>query len=306
MKLIKALLVCLALQYININTAQETKENEVYQPASLQEISLTQVGPQLVDILMLSLTYNIDLTDVTLAHKEVLEWGLLFHQPFADFINTYTTPLKKLTLLEIAITCKNTQVVDYLLQAGADVNQYNKNGQTPLYYAVNENAIDVIPQLLAAKADVNKQNKQINNKTIDSFGFGTPLRQAIINFKMEIISMLLAAGADVDQADKFGETLLHILTAMRPGDSNNLVIIAQELVDAGANINAQDEYGNTPLHMASRFNSPSMVTWLLEAGADTTIVNKNGKTAFDVAVRPKIKNLYKKHYKSTKLNDNKL
>ena len=58
----------------------------------------------------------------------------------------------------------------------------------------------------------------------------------------------------------------------------------QTCLDDGANIDVQNNYKRTPLHNAARFNkNPEVIMTLLNAGADITLKDSNGHTAFDWA-----------------------
>ncbi len=58
----------------------------------------------------------------------------------------------------------------------------------------------------------------------------------------------------------------------------------QTCLNDGANINVGNNYGRTPLHNAVRFNkNPEVIMTLLRAGADITLKDKDGSTAFDWA-----------------------
>lgn len=52
-------------------------------------------------------------------------------------------------------------------------------------------------------------------------------------------------------------------------------------VKNGANINGQDKLGQTTLHLAALVGNDYMVQALIDCGADTTIRDKNGKTALE-------------------------
>ena len=56
----------------------------------------------------------------------------------------------------------------------------------------------------------------------------------------------------------------------------------------GEEINRQDENGDTPLHVAVTNSQPDAVMALLIAGADTTLKNKGGKTAMELATEPAV------------------
>ena len=60
--------------------------------------------------------------------------------------------------------------------------------------------------------------------------------------------------------------------------------ILAELIAAGAEVNAQDEDGDTTLHNAARHaHSEGTLQALLEGGADVTIRNGSGKSAWHYA-----------------------
>ena len=92
------------------------------------------------------------------------------------------------------------------------------------------------------------------------------------------VKAALSAGADPGGARTgFGETPLHT-AAWR--NSNPSVITA--LIEAGADPVARDLDGDTPLHWAALFNSnPSVITALIEGGADPAARDYDGKVPFD-------------------------
>lgn len=61
--------------------------------------------------------------------------------------------------------------------------------------------------------------------------------------------------------------------------------IAKLLVTKGhANVNSQANYdGNTPLHISARFGTSEVFEFLLNSGADTTILNNDGESVRDIA-----------------------
>jgi len=64
------------------------------------------------------------------------------------------------------------------------------------------------------------------------------------------------------------------------------------------NLNTQDNEGDTALHDAAKFGHTTVATLLVEAGADTTLKNRQGMDALAVAIehtKPKIVELLKKN-----------
>ena len=108
-------------------------------------------------------------------------------------------------------------------------------------------------------------------------------------------SKLIDVGAELEAKDMEGKTPLQIASAV--GSLPVVVVLLAE----GADVNTQDDQGNTPLidvarevHFYCEFvkepsavpipefmTAEAIVERLLEAGADTTIKNKDGKTFLD-------------------------
>lgn len=89
--------------------------------------------------------------------------------------------------------------------------------------------------------------------------------------------LINAYGANITIADKHRRTVLH--TAAH----NDLDKLVKKLIDAGAVINAIDENGDSPLFDAARAGSLNSAIILVEHGADFNLMNKNNKSALDMA-----------------------
>jgi O-glycosyl hydrolase/ankyrin repeat protein len=161
---------------------------------------------------------------------------------------------------------------------------------TPLNKAIMKGDYDTVKSLIAGGANVN---------TV--FGNGwTPVFIASAsgaNRTDLILNALLDAGANPLTRDTESATPLHV-AAMSEILSNGTVkelsvIRVKRLIDAGVPVNAQDGYGRTALIYAAMFPKrgadlaaadTSVLQALLDAGADKTIKDKLGRTAYDWAV----------------------
>jgi ankyrin repeat protein len=109
-------------------------------------------------------------------------------------------------------------VVNALIETGADVNARDSSGYTALHIALQKNNIELIHALLQAGADVN---------AYDRYG-DRALHLAIQKDNIEAVHALLQAGAHVNARGSYGKTVLDLAVYQ----SNIEVINA--LVQAGA------------------------------------------------------------------------
>ena len=157
--------------------------------------------------------------------------------------------------------------------AAAGINSKDSHGKTPLMYSAREkikpeNSAAVIPILLENGADINAQD-EFNN---------TALIHAAQADNIAGAAVLLDNGADVNAHDQYGETSLMFASQ---GWEENAGMIAL-LLKHGAELDAQDNEGWTPLMHATFNDREVAVAALQEAGADTTLKNKEGETAAEM------------------------
>ena len=125
----------------------------------------------------------------------------------------------------------NVEAIKNHCDAGTDVNEKDKYGDTSLHIAAVRTSREVVKLLIEKGADVNAKTKWGR----------TPLAEAASVGSREIAELLIAEGADVNAREKGGGTPLHQATY---GDH---VEVAELLIASGANVNAQDDGGYTPM-----------------------------------------------------------
>ncbi|KAF3656940.1 putative serine/threonine-protein phosphatase 6 regulatory ankyrin repeat subunit C-like isoform X2 [Capsicum annuum] len=145
--------------------------------------------------------------------------------------------------LHSAASSGNVEIVEILLNRGADVNQKNDGGRTALHYAASKGRAKIAELLISPGAKINAKDK---------VGC-TPLHRAASTGNSELCELLIEEGAEVDEVDKAGETPL--MTAVVCGNKE----VALLLIRHGANVDIEDKEGYTVLGRASNDLRPILV-----------------------------------------------
>ena len=129
-----------------------------------------------------------------------------------------------------------------LLYEGADVNQADDDGRTPLFFACQHGHVDRARNLLDKGAAIDRAQKQ----------GATPLYIACQNGHVDVAQLLLEKGADVNRASGDGRTPLWIAIAPHPFGELRPFLLLSLLLNYGADVNRANRNGETPLWIASR------------------------------------------------------
>ncbi|HET6978356.1 MAG TPA: ankyrin repeat domain-containing protein [Pyrinomonadaceae bacterium] len=224
--------------------------------------------------------------------------------------NVNFVDLEGQTALLLAVQRNATKVVLRLLQAGAGatINTKDKNGLTPLLYAVNWGREEIFAALIAAGAVIDVVNEKGETALITAVQRTYPnlvklllKAHAAVNIQdkegntalmyaksgdsgpdAEVFDALIAAGAGFDITNGVGETAL-IRAAAKQG---NIAAVRKLLAtNAKATINTRTTNGETALSYAASYSDPEIVTALIVAGAKVNETDSNGRTALAGAVR---------------------
>jgi ankyrin repeat protein len=175
------------------------------------------------------------------------------------------------------------QIVKYLIDAGANPNERDETGKTPLMWLGWGERTENFKALIVAGADV---------KAKDNDG-KTALMISASRFFYEEVKILLDAEADVTAKDKNGWNALMYTSAsgFRKSEigahGDGMIVwlkatkIIEELISLGNNLNDQNNDGDTALILAVKVGNAHFAETLLARGAHPNIKNKNGKTAND-------------------------
>lgn len=179
---------------------------------------------------------------------------------------------------------RHDDMIKLLIELGADVNLAKSDGTTPLIAAASRDHVPSIKVLLEHGADIEKPGPQ---------GFRA-LPLAIADDNYEAAKALIEAGAKVNEpSGAEGLTPLMVAAAQTaPAEgamflpsSTRPIDIAKSLIERGANVNAQSTKDVTALMIAATHNNPPMIGLLMESGADASLKDDQGQTATDVATR---------------------
>jgi ankyrin repeat protein len=210
------------------------------------------------------------------------------------------------TPLHLAIMNANWDLAKRLIEAGANVDQWDIYGAAPLFTAVglhtrvdggrasidpvNETkGIEIVRMLLERGAN---PNMQLFFRPADVRGStntrgSTPLIRAATNGDEEVIKLLLEHGADatIYMADR--QTPIHAVLAGRTPEPKALELI-KLFYEAGTDVNVialvnhrEEIRGGTALHYAVRKRYKEVIKQLAEYGIDLDAKDQDGLTALD-------------------------
>ena len=160
------------------------------------------------------------------------------------------------TALVHAISKQHTETAHLLLESGANPNLVENGAAPALPIAARHGLVDLVQAILEHGGDIN---------ALDDFGHAA-LSNAIVGNHTETLQILLQHGADANS--NYPEEVK--FPPLHSAAAQDALECAEILLNSGADINAKDEgNGMTALQWAlSESSSPRVARLLIERGAD--------------------------------------
>ncbi|KAM6523071.1 hypothetical protein FSOLCH5_003691 [Fusarium solani] len=175
------------------------------------------------------------------------------------------------SVLDLAAYWGHVELVQKLLATHCIAEHRDRDGQTPLHYAVSGAGLKdchLLEYLVAAGCGVSK---------VSASG-ATALHRAARFNRDAAAAWLLERGSPASATDGFLNTPLHVAACF------NAVSVIKTLLFHGAQLNRGAADGRTPLHCASQAGAGDAVAALLDAGADPNKTDSRGYSALTVAI----------------------
>ena len=175
----------------------------------------------------------------------------------------YETEMHDLT---IACVTGDTAFIESALTSNPrNAHLVDAAGRSLLIIAVEARQIDAAKTLIKLGTDPNALTKA---------GFSALSRAVSVN-SLPLVQLIVAAGGAFSEPDD--HTVVH--SAISQDQIQRLKL----LIAARVNLHNQDYHGSTPLHVAARLGSHLALQMLLLSGVEDAVLDKDGRTAQDVA-----------------------
>lgn len=183
----------------------------------------------------------------------------------------------------LILACKegNQEIIEILIENGADVNKCDDWAkQAPLEYSLaseSKNRFEIAMYLIENGANYKSYS-----------GTYSPIERAVIIFDsddegtimqgFELFEFLIQNVDEIETA--YG---IHTLLTFASGN-NNKMAVEYLIKNQYSKVDEKNENGMTGLMVAAKNNARDACQKLLELGADITIEDSEGKTAYDYAI----------------------
>ncbi len=176
-------------------------------------------------------------------------------------------PDKGHTALSQAVQQGNRDLIQVLIDQGADVNGTGAHGETALMTAASQGNLELVQLLLDQGALVEAMSS--DGDTAICLASGSTEWGLVDDDQLE-------QSLGITRQTQAG------LEQLRPTDESQVIAVVEQLLEAGAQLNRVG-YSTTPVMEATRYGQLKLLALLLQRGANPHLTAKDGQTALDIA-----------------------
>ncbi|XP_026537071.1 NF-kappa-B inhibitor epsilon [Notechis scutatus] len=184
------------------------------------------------------------------------------------------------TPLHLSVYLEQFEVVKALILKGVNTALQDRNGNTALHLACEQQSLECVELLLPLKKPISemKTRKTLQDLQLQNWQGLTCLHISTLKGNLQLMALLVQNGADINVQDgTSGKTPLHLAV------ENHDEMAVRHLLRLGAQVDSQMYNGCTPLHLAVGRNNAAIAAILCHSGADTLLRNMENETAQDLA-----------------------
>jgi len=208
--------------------------------------------------------------------------------------------------LIFAILEEDMEIIQYLIDHGADVNHTDEEKQTPLEIAIRWGSLSDVKILIENGANVNTVMLDYQGKDISLLGYALQVHEP------DIANYLIQHGANLNYRNSKNETVYDV--AYEQIDKDNLEVMKilvdydingfkeriiwdsikhddedhieffKFLIENQVDINIKDKDNNTPLGIAILSKNEELVDYLLKNNANILNINNYNQNIYDLAL----------------------
>ncbi|XP_046548425.1 protein fem-1 homolog B-like [Haliotis rubra] len=176
---------------------------------------------------------------------------------------------RKKTPVMVAAAEGHKDVVEFLVNHGADLSLVYSSGSSTLHIASLGGHLEVV------KYSVSENKVDINSR---GWRMKTPVMVAAEMGKKDVVEFLVEHGADLSLVYDGGSSTLHLASA-----EGHLEVVKYVVSKYKLNINSRGWKKKTPVMVAAEMGEKDVVEFLVEHGADLSLVYDGGSNILYLA-----------------------
>ncbi|KAG8123415.1 hypothetical protein E2320_018753 [Naja naja] len=184
------------------------------------------------------------------------------------------------TPLHLSVYLEQFEVMKALILKGVNTALQDRNGNTALHLACEQQSLECVKLLLPLKKPISEMQtrKTLQDLQLQNWQGLTCLHISTLKGNLQLMALLVQNGVDINVQDgTSGKTALHLAV------ENHDEMAVRHLLRLGAQVDSQMYNGCTPLHLAVGRNNAAIAAILCHSGADTLLRNMENETAQDLA-----------------------